>query len=150
MKFELTFECELPHPVERVWWALTDRDALDGWFMQTDIAASLGARFTIRGAPEGAWRGWTACRILDMLPHQRIVWSFDAEDGFEPTTVTFNLTPKGRSTHLRLTHAGAASPEIAGQLGRGWPSFLARLSPFLAEHARSGHSPQRTRCGDGP
>lgn len=131
MKFNLVFEYELPHPVERVWWALTDRDALAGWFMQTDLAAALGVRFTIRGKPEGAWRGWTECRILELVENERIVWSFDAEEGVEPTIVAFDLTSHGETTLLRLTHSGTASAGIAGQLGRGWPAFLERLDPFL-------------------
>ena len=133
MKFDLVFECELPHPVERVWWALTDRDALAGWFMQTDLAESLDAGFTIRGKPEGAWRGWTECRILECVEYERIVWSFDAEEGVEPTTVTFELRAQGASTVLHLTHSGTASAAIVGQLGSGWPGFLERLDAFLRE-----------------
>lgn len=133
MKFDLVFECELPHPVERVWWALTDRNALAGWFMQTDLAAELGAGFTMRGKPEGAWRGWTECGILECVQSERIDWSFDAEEGVEPTRVTFELRSQVECTFLRLTHSGTASAAIAGQLGRGWPVFLVRLDPFLRD-----------------
>lgn len=132
MRFSLTLERELAQPIERVWWALTDRDALAQWFMATDFVPEQDRRFTIRGEPEGAWRGWTDCRILALDQPSRIVWSFAPEAGFPPSTVTFELAPTKLGTRLTLTHEGELSPAIIGQLGQGWPGFLERLAGLLA------------------
>lgn len=135
MKFTLAYKRELPHPIERVWWALTDRDALAQWFMETDIRAEQGHPFTIRGEPEGAWRGWTECRILEIEPPHKLVWSFEPDDEGGPTVVTFTLTQTKTGTLLRLDHKGSGRPRIIGQLGQGWPNFLERLAKRLENGA---------------
>lgn len=136
MKFSLTYERELGHPVERVWWALTDRDALAKWFMETDVRPEQGHAFTIRGEPEGAWRGWTECRIIELEPPRRIAWSFEPDDEGGETIVTFTLTPTENGTLLRLHHEGSGRPRIIGQLGQGWPGFLERLVDWLPSAGR--------------
>jgi uncharacterized protein YndB with AHSA1/START domain len=131
MRFALTYERELALPIERVWWALIDREALAQWFMETDIRAERDHAFIIRGEPEGAWRGWTDCRILEIEPPCRIVWSFEPDDESDPTIVTFTLTPTETGTLLKLSHDGSGRPGIIGQLGQGWPGFLERLAKWL-------------------
>jgi uncharacterized protein YndB with AHSA1/START domain len=131
MRFVLNYEHELPHPIERVWWALTDRDALAQWFMETDMRAEQGAVFKIRGEPEGAWRGWTDCEILEIEQYRRLVWAFEPDDEGGSTTVTFTLSPTEDGTLLTLRHEGSGRPRIIGQLGQGWPAFLERLGDWL-------------------
>ena len=129
--FALEFDRLLPHPVERVWWALTDRDALAAWFMATDFAAVVGHRFTIRGTPEPGWRGWTDCQVLALEPPRRMVWSFLSTPTGAPTRVVFALEPAGDGTRLTLRHDGETDGATEGLLRAGWAFFLDRLPALL-------------------
>lgn len=129
--FLLRFERLLPYPVERVWWALTDRGALAAWFMATDFAPVVGHRFTIRGTVVPGWRGWTDCEVLALEPPRRMVWSFLSTPAGPPTRVVFTLDAAGDGTRLTLRHDGETDAMTEGLLRTGWAGFLDRLPALL-------------------
>ena len=57
MKRTLERSIVYPHPVERVWRALTDREALAQWLMPGDFEPVLGREFQFRAPPAPGWDG---------------------------------------------------------------------------------------------
>lgn len=103
-------DCDLDHPPEKVWRALTEPELLAAWLLPNDIAAAVGKRFTLRGAP-GAEQP-IDCEVLAAEPPRLLRYSWrgrDAEDGGWPldTVVTFTLDDTAAGgTRLRIVHSG--------------------------------------------
>lgn len=131
MNLDLAFEELLPHPIEAVWNALTDRAAISDWLMQTaEFEPVVGKRFrlkTQRLSPDG----WIDAEVTELEPPRRMAWAWSVKDGNPPTTVTFELTPEADGTRLKLTHVGEIDP-VAGELvSDGWPTKIELLRRFL-------------------
>ena len=132
MNLDLVFEELLPHPIENVWQALTDADAISDWLMTTtDFRARVGSRFRMKTQGLSAG-GWVDAEVLELDPPRRMAWSWSVNDGAPPTTVTFELTPEDGGTRLRLRHEGEIDPSVGRLLSDGWPGRLALLADRLA------------------
>jgi len=134
-------EVQYPYPIDLVWHAITDRDALSEWLMPTtDFRAEVGARFRFTQPATDRWAGIVEGEVLEVEPPRRLVFSWNG--GF-PSTATFALTEvESGGTHLRFVMAGF---ENAGKFSDGarkgadyfWgqkalsvtlPAFLERLA----------------------
>lgn len=134
----IVLEVTYPHPIERVWRALTDSDALAAWLMPNDFAPRVGHRFTFRTEPGQAWSGIVQCEVITLEPPQRLAFTW--QGGTLPTTlVTFSLTPDEGRTLLRLEHSGFAAggrPALTVRdiLASGWGSkILQQRLPALLD-----------------
>jgi uncharacterized protein YndB with AHSA1/START domain len=121
-----------PHPVQKVWQALTRSDAIEAWLMPNDFEPSLGRAFTFHTAPDQNWNGMVDCEVvaLDEPRHLAYTWRNAATQ--LDTLVTFTLEPAEGGTNLRLEHTGFAKSGKAGQfaregLGAGWSSTVLRV-----------------------
>jgi uncharacterized protein YndB with AHSA1/START domain len=116
----------LPSPPARVWDALTNRDELARWFADIDqwepgreFLCDFGDGDHFLGRVEA----WERPRSL------RLTWKFL---GIGPESeVRFGLRPSGGGTELEVWHHGAASPQEADGLSKGWADFLSRLERYL-------------------
>ena len=134
-------EVEYPHPIDLVWQAITQREAVSEWLMPTsDFRAEVGARFRFTQPATDRWSGIVEGEVVVVEPPHRLVYSWNG--GF-PSTATFALkeTESG-GTRLRFEMAGF---ENAGAFSDGaskgadyfWgkqalsvtlPAFLERLA----------------------
>lgn len=133
MKLDISYEETFSHSLERVWSALTDRDALAVWLMPNDFAARVGHRFTFRGDPPpgSAWRGWTECEVIELAPPSRMVWKWKSTDMAFVSTVVFELTAVPGGTLFRLTHTGESTGSDIADVKKGWPAKLRSLEGYL-------------------
>lgn len=128
----IVIEMTYPHPVERVWRALTSRDALAVWLMPNDFEPRVGHAFTFRSTPDHRWSGIVHCRVTVLDPPYRVTYTWQGAGGDLPETlVTFTLTPQGPATRLRLEHSGFAasgprSLTVRDILASGWSSKILR------------------------
>jgi len=114
MRRDITIEETLPYPVETVWQALTDPDALAEWVMPVDgFAPIVGQRFRFKARPMPGWDGVINCEVLTVEPPQRLVIRWQGSRMRTPTTLTWTLTPTGTATQLRIDHQGFAGPSGA-------------------------------------
>lgn len=90
----------LPHPVEKVWEALTNADRLADWLMPNDFVPEPGHRFTLDTGP---W-GTTECEVLEIQPRRLVRFSW--RNGPLDTEVSWRLEPEGTGTRLFLQHRG--------------------------------------------
>lgn len=101
-------ECDLPHPPEKVWRALTVPELLAAWLMPNDIDAREGARFAFR--EEGFTDDPIECEVLEAEPCRLLRYSWrdkEARDNALTSIVTFELAHAVGGTRLRITHSGA-------------------------------------------
>ena len=108
-------EVEYPHPIDLVWKAITEREAVAAWLMPTsDFRAEVGAKFKFTQPATDRWNGVVEGEVLAVEPPHRLVYSWDG--GF-PSTATFTLkeTESGR-TRVRFVMAGF---KAAGKFGDG-------------------------------
>jgi len=152
MKADIDASVVYPHPVDRVWAALTSSEALAAWLMPNDFLPVVGHRFTFRTKPAAGFDGIVRCEVLELDPPRRMVWSWAG--GNIDTTVTFTLKPAGPGgTRLRMHQVGFHG--LGAQLTRrilagGYPRILGqRLPAYLDRLAGSDTGSVSVDCAEG-
>ena len=124
----LVVEREMPHPPQKIWRALTQGPLIEQWLMQNDFQPVTGHRFNFRTDPMPQWNGVVDCEVLEIIPHQRLTYSWNASGDQAPdglrTIVCWTLTPCDNGT--RSAWSSLAS-------GR-------RTKPAVAAWARAGRA----------
>ena len=137
----IVVEYALPHPPAKVWRALTEPELLAGWLMPNDIAPVVGHRFNFRAQPMGDWNGVVDCEVLEVVPHQKLVYTWlggsaknEAYGHKLETTVTWTLeTSADGVTLLKLVHHGFHPDDFAYKMmGQGWRTMGGRIERVLA------------------
>jgi uncharacterized protein YndB with AHSA1/START domain len=125
-------------PVSRVWKALTDKDEIRQWsFTMAEFEPRVGFDFTFYGEHETE-RFVHFCRIMEVIPVRKLVYSWRYENVIGISYVSFELFPEGDRTRLRLTHEGLENLAHAGphyartNFMAGWTSIFDQgLAPLL-------------------
>jgi uncharacterized protein YndB with AHSA1/START domain len=124
MKLDVEYDELLPHPVQAVWSELTSAAAISDWLMATtDFKPYVGCRFRLKTENLSA-TGWVEAEVLELDAPRRMVWSWSANDGNPPSTVSFELVEVEGGTRLRLRHVGELDGEVAEMLRSGWPGRI--------------------------
>lgn len=132
MNLKILLVENFPHPVEKVWQALIDPDALRVWLMDNDFEPRIGKRFSLRTPRTLAGeRGWVECEVLELEKPSRMLWSWVHGEGAPPTRVEFRLESIQGGTRLTLSHTGEIDPLVGSRLEGGWPGKLATLREHL-------------------
>ena len=133
----LLIERELPHPLEKVWRALTQSALIEAWLLKNDFEPVVGHRFTLRAPPMPQWNGLVDCEVLAIEPPARLAYSWKVgEDGpgAMRTVVTLTLTPTPGGTHLRMEQSGFRTDQENNRRGAefGWRRFMDGLERVVA------------------
>jgi uncharacterized protein YndB with AHSA1/START domain len=135
MKRDLRFERFLKHPPERIWKALTDPQALAGWYMENDFRPVVGHRFQFRTEAGPGFDGILHCQVMVVEEPYRLAYTFRGGRFLErETLVTWTLTRQHGGTLLRLEHTGFTGFSTIAMsfiIGFGWWRFLKQLPAFL-------------------
>jgi uncharacterized protein YndB with AHSA1/START domain len=130
----ISFECDLPHPPEKVWRALTDPALLAEWLLPVvGLRLEPGAAFTFRTQPMPGWDGTVSCRLLEVEAQRKIRYTWVVGD--MDTVVTFTLTPTASGTRLQLVQSGF-KPDQKQNFGGaryGWKMMGGKLVELLAK-----------------
>ena len=105
----VVIECDLPHPPEKVWRALTDQDLLGRWLMPNDLQPEVGARFRLLPAEPMHEAPLVDCEVIEARPPRVLAWrqierETATDDSQVESIVTFELVPSTSGTHLRVVH----------------------------------------------
>jgi uncharacterized protein YndB with AHSA1/START domain len=138
VKADIDATAVYPHPIDRVWAALTSSEALAAWLMPNDFAPEVGHRFKFRTRPAPGFDGTVRCQVLELEPPRRMVWTWAG--GNIDTTVTFTLDElDDGGTRLRLHQVGfhgLGALLTRRILARGYRRMLSRLLPdYLNQQA---------------
>ena len=94
-----------PHPIERVWEALTNPEAVSTWLMPCDIKAEVGHRFQFRTQPYPGFDGIVHCEVLEVDPLKKLSFGWSG-GSLRDTVVSFHLKAVGKKTELTFEHQG--------------------------------------------
>jgi uncharacterized protein YndB with AHSA1/START domain len=147
---EIVVEDTLPHAPDIVWKTLTNGELIGRWLMPNDFEPVVGRRFTFRTRPMGGWDGVVDCEVLEMVPNERLIYSWKGGSDDNPaygsrldSIVTWTLTPVEGGTRLRLVHSGFRSPgnDFAfDAMSGGWAKVTQRIGALAAELAAGSAS----------
>ncbi|HEX4646984.1 MAG TPA: SRPBCC domain-containing protein [Verrucomicrobiae bacterium] len=115
-------------PVARVWEHITDPKKIAGWLMPNDFQARVGDEFYLDCQDQGR----ISCVVKEIVPLQKLVYSFKSKATKVETLLTMTLTTEGKRTRVTLIHSGwdALPPGeqgIADAFGDGWGGALKKL-----------------------
>lgn len=122
-----------PHPVRKVWEAITTQAGLQAWLMPNDFRLIEGHESTFRfcSAGDGPPDSEVAVRVVEFEAPVYMVWRWRNEGESEDSTVTFRLREVEGGCELSLQHTGPVSDRLARELSKGWPAKLAALEAHL-------------------
>jgi uncharacterized protein YndB with AHSA1/START domain/uncharacterized glyoxalase superfamily protein PhnB len=151
MKTDIEVTRVYPHPIDRVWAALISAEGLSTWLMPSDFVSEVGHEFTFQTAPRPNFDGIVRCRVIEIDPPHRMVWSW-AGGGLD-TTVDFTLTVlDAGSTRFRMRHQGfvGLGAEFARSvMDEGWQRICGvRLARYLDKLAGREVPAGATDCYD--
>jgi uncharacterized protein YndB with AHSA1/START domain len=133
-------EVVYPHPIGRVWRALTDSAARAKWLMPNNFEPRVGHCFTFRTEPQPGWSGIVECEVAEIEKPRRLSYTWRGDPSMPETLVVFTLEPVKEGTRLHLAHSrfgagGPAGTSIRDLLGSGWGTKLLRVDlPALLDH----------------
>jgi uncharacterized protein YndB with AHSA1/START domain len=118
----LIVEREMPHPLEKIWRALTQGPLIEEWLMKNDFEPVVGHRFDLRAD----W-GVVNCQVLAVEQNKTLSYGWDAL-GLK-SVVTWTLTPTSTGTSLRMEQSGFRPDQEQAYQGAkfGWQKFFAAL-----------------------
>lgn len=143
MKQQIEIKRVYYYPIETVWSALTDKQALSDWLMETtDFELTIGHSFQLKTKPQGSFDGIINCKILSFEVPNSISYSWQSNGMRNPTQVTWVLKSISKNeTILNLSHNGfeGVSGWLTQQmLNFGWKSLLSKkLLKHLQDEKRS-------------
>jgi uncharacterized protein YndB with AHSA1/START domain len=133
-----------PHAPETIWKALTTGELIARWLMPADGFEPVeGNRFTYKTTPAGAWDGTIHCEILEVVPNERLVYSWQGghEDNVGygsrlETVVSWTLARQENGTRVRVVHSGFELPRndtAYRNMSDGWTKVIRNLNAIAAE-----------------
>jgi uncharacterized protein YndB with AHSA1/START domain len=128
----LVIEKELPHPVEKIWRALTQGALIKEWLMDNDFQAVVGHKFNFRSTPMPKWDGVIDSQVLVIEPNKKLSYSWNSM-GLE-SVVVWTLVPTKSGTLVRMEQSGFRPDQEANYQGAnyGWQKFIGGLERVLA------------------
>lgn len=138
---ERTFDA----PITRVWKALTDVNEMRQWYFDLkEFKPEVGFEFEFVVEHEGTTYHHL-CRVTEVLPQQKIAytWRYKAEPG--DSLVTFELFDVGKKTRVKLTHTGIETfpktPAYARKnFEAGWTAIIGSELKQFVEKKEKGKS----------
>lgn len=128
----LTFDQTLAVAPTAVYHAITNGAALRDWLCTTSqVATRVGGRLYLW------WQQgyWATGEFLELVPGQKVVYSWQGRLETAVSKVTITLQPAGSGTQLTLIHAdlpaGEAGTEMRQGIQDGWEAGLANLKSVL-------------------
>jgi uncharacterized protein YndB with AHSA1/START domain len=123
----LVIERELPHPLEKVWRALTQGHLIQEWLMDNDFQPVVGHKFSFRATPVANWSGVIDSEVLVVEPNKKLSYSWGTLG--VGTVVVWTLTATSGGTLLRMEQSGFGPDQDANYKGAkyGWTKFIGNL-----------------------
>jgi uncharacterized protein YndB with AHSA1/START domain len=144
-------EIEIAAPPKRVFEALTNPDQLMRWFRSESCPTKFwkmdarpggsysyeneSAKLVINGVSGFKCHG----EIVELDPPRLLVYTWIGNWHLNPnlkTIVRWELTPTASGTHVKVTHSGLASEDVARKdYSNGWTGVVAQLKQFAEKGA---------------
>jgi uncharacterized protein YndB with AHSA1/START domain len=94
-------------PAAKVWQAITDKAEMKIWYFDlAEFKAQVGFQFQFSGGPNPEVQYLHLCEVTEMVPEQKLTYSWRYDGYAGNSFVTFELFEQGNDTLLKLTHTG--------------------------------------------
>jgi uncharacterized protein YndB with AHSA1/START domain len=119
-------------PVEKVWQAITDKNAMKQWYFDiAEFEPRVGFEFKFTANNEDKVYVHL-CKVTEVVPGKKIAYTWRYEDYGGNSLVTFELFAEGDKTRLKLTHEGLETfpklPDFAREsFAAGWTEITGTL-----------------------
>jgi uncharacterized protein YndB with AHSA1/START domain len=127
------------HSTELVWNYLTQSELMAQWLMENDFRLQLGHefQFRIRPIPDFEFDGIVHCRVLEIIPHKKLSYSWKGGPGDGSTNldsvVTWTLTSKDGGTEVSLVHSGLIENlGIFNAMREGWLKNMQKIGALIS------------------
>lgn len=135
-----------PHPPEDVWTALTDPRALAEWLMPNNFEPVVGRTFRFHVDPMPGFSGITECKVLEVDPPRRLVYTWTTlpknpiDTPPPPMTLVWTLDRAPGGTTLILDQSGLETLNLWWRFSMtmGWGRMLKRLLPKVIGNVQNG------------
>jgi uncharacterized protein YndB with AHSA1/START domain len=137
-----------PHPIDKVWAAITDPALIPLWTVTGQggrpegFQPVVGNHFTLVGKPFPGWDGVVHCEVLAIDAPRHLKYSWANHPGDRPTIVTYTLSPSAQATTFVFDHTGFKGPGgfvMSQLLGRVRRKMLTKgLPPLLDDLTEAG------------
>jgi uncharacterized protein YndB with AHSA1/START domain len=103
---------EYPHPIEKVWRALTDPALIARWTKEglggraEGFSAVAGTKFRFVAKPQPWWRGFVECEVMEVRMPSLLRYSWVGDEGDTPSLVTYQLESIAGGTRFTFDHTG--------------------------------------------
>lgn len=139
-----TLERVLNAPVENVWNAITDKDAMKQWYFDlAEFRPEVGFEFSFTGQGKKGVQYLHHCKVTEVVVGKKLTYSWRYE-GYEGISyVHFELFAEGDKTRIRLTHEGLDTfPKNNSDFDTenfvgGWTELIGSLLKKFVERAPS-------------
>lgn len=133
-----------PHAPATIWKALTSAQLIARWLMPPKgFEPVVGNAFTYQTTPGGSWDGVIHCRVLEVVPNQRLAYAWKGGHADNvgygaplDTVVTWSLTAVEGGTRVRLVHAGFVMPRNESaytSMSGGWKKVVRQLDEISGQ-----------------
>ena len=116
-------------PAPLVWRALTETEAMRRWYFDMKgFQPVVGTEFQFSAGCSGV-SYVHLCKVTEVIPEQKIAYTWRYEGYAGNSLVTFELFPEGKRTRLKLTHEGLESFPSTAMFARknfndGWTQII--------------------------
>lgn len=102
-------------PLEKVWEAITNKEALKEWYQDIpDFSPKMHTEFSFY-SHNGSNEHHHHCEVLEVIPHEKLKYSLTyPEITKERTLLKWELAKEGDATIVTLTHKGLENLEHLG------------------------------------
>lgn len=135
-----TIERVFNAPPKTVWKAITEKELMKQWYFDLkEFKPEVGFVFEFTGGPSPEKQYLHRCRILEVIPEKKLkhTWEYVGYEGM--SYVTFELSPDGKNTKVKLTHEGLETfpqnnPDFAKEnFVAGWTEIIGKLLKEFVE-----------------
>lgn len=129
-----------PQGPEMVWEYLTRSDLMELWLMPNNFELIPGFefQFRIKPVPQLDFDGIVYCKVLEIVPHQKLSYSWRSGPGNGKidldSIVVWKLIPKDNGTELLLEHTGFKEIEnfkMYSAVNDGWLVNIKKIAGLL-------------------
>jgi len=128
----------LPANINKVWKAWTNADDLAAWFCPEGMTATVhemdvkvGGKYRITMAPPEGDTYTAIGEYKEVVPNEKLVFSWQWEGDEQVSEVTILFTDKGKTTDMDFHHDQFESKESRDKHEEGWVSTFVKLVAFF-------------------
>ncbi len=139
----VTQDVVYPHPIERVWVALTESNEISQWLLPNNFEPRVGHRFTFieeTYSQKNSRHGIVECEVIAVKPLRYLAYTWSTHSSMPEMLISFTLEPVVGGTRLSLEQKVFVRTERSATfIQKALPSLHVLLAGGLPHMSRFFH-----------